>query len=276
MHHPALKHGQNVLCVLNVEQQIVGLSPIFPAPIPEGRTSNEPHHIWMIMLVEPDFQEANAVRDLLWPQVLQRALAIKQTFSPGPVRLAADYMRTQHAEIAYLLRQGFEPYESLYVMQCNAAGPLAEYACPDGVTVCCRKMTIDAEQQAYLQAFNQSSPEHPKTLQKLRTLLHSTVWAKSGMAITAIDAQQQIAGSLLVYRPARRAYGKLEDVFVLPAWRRRGLARYLLQTGLTYAQTLGVQEVRLDVIRSNVSALALYQAMGYTVLTEEVLLGQII
>ena len=54
------------------------------------------------------------------------------------------------------------------------------------------------------------------------------------------------------------------DVAVAPAYRRRGIARTLMQTTLSDAAERGASQIFLEVRASNVPAAALYTALGFT------------
>jgi len=60
---------------------------------------------------------------------------------------------------------------------------------------------------------------------------------------------------------ARTAYVVTLDV--APAWRRKGLARRLMQQIESRAQAAGAQSMALHVFPGNVAALKLYEALGY-------------
>ncbi len=53
------------------------------------------------------------------------------------------------------------------------------------------------------------------------------------------------------------------DVAVHPAWRRRGLARFLLGLALRRAAAAGARVALLEVRAGNAAALALYAALGF-------------
>jgi ribosomal-protein-alanine N-acetyltransferase len=55
----------------------------------------------------------------------------------------------------------------------------------------------------------------------------------------------------------------ISNVAVLPQFRRRGLARRLLERVLERAEDEGAPEATLEVRRSNRPALALYEALGF-------------
>jgi ribosomal protein S18 acetylase RimI-like enzyme len=55
----------------------------------------------------------------------------------------------------------------------------------------------------------------------------------------------------------------LDELFVEPGSRRRGLGRAALEFGLAQAAALGVRAVHLEVERGNESARALYRSLGF-------------
>ena len=58
--------------------------------------------------------------------------------------------------------------------------------------------------------------------------------------------------------------GEVYRLSVLPAARRRGIGRLLLQKGLALEQAAGVTKMFLDVRVSNTPAIALYRSFGFT------------
>jgi ribosomal protein S18 acetylase RimI-like enzyme len=100
------------------------------------------------------------------------------------------------------------------------------------------------------------------------------MWA--GTAVAAFDPQGQLVGSVLAYPDEEKRWGVVDDVFVLPEWRRRGIARRLVGEGIRYLREQGMQEVRLDVVQTNGPAISLYRSMGYVTIDEEVMLGMYI
>ncbi|MNH44698.1 Mycothiol acetyltransferase [compost metagenome] len=66
------------------------------------------------------------------------------------------------------------------------------------------------------------------------------------------------------------AGGVIEDVFVRGAWRRRGIASFLLAEALKYLQGHGLETASLVTGTDNGSALALYHSAGFHTAREEI------
>jgi mycothiol synthase len=63
-----------------------------------------------------------------------------------------------------------------------------------------------------------------------------------------------------------RKRGHTQILFVLPRWRRRGLAKALLAESLEMMRERGLKEATLDVETQNTSGeIQLYESMGYMV-----------
>jgi RimJ/RimL family protein N-acetyltransferase len=54
-------------------------------------------------------------------------------------------------------------------------------------------------------------------------------------------------------------------IALLPAYRGRGIGEALLRAGIDWAQSVGIQKLKLGVFASNKRALALYQKLGFEV-----------
>jgi ribosomal protein S18 acetylase RimI-like enzyme len=79
-------------------------------------------------------------------------------------------------------------------------------------------------------------------------------------SIVAFDRSELVGMALLSRRGSR---GWVSGVGVLPAWRRRGVGRQMMEAVLVRAQQAGVRQVALEVIAQNSPARALYTALGF-------------
>lgn len=73
-----------------------------------------------------------------------------------------------------------------------------------------------------------------------------------------------VAGFAVFCRATEEA--ELRNIAVDPSWRRKGLARALLATGILAMQGCGVRELFLEVRASNQAAIALYTSMDFRAL----------
>jgi len=274
-YHPALADSENVFCVLDPGQQMIGFAPLFPAVTTDDNGVTGPRDIWTIILASPELETAAEVRELLFNSVVRRANQLKAVYGFAQARLAADMMVSQKADIEYLLQKGFEPFEQIYVMGRNTTKTIPTISVRSEMIFQQSKLVSEEEQAAYLGLFNACFPETPKTVDELRFLLQSSLWEK-GSAICAYSSANERVGSILVYWDEQKGYGVTDEVMVLPGWRGQNIAKKLIAEGLRYFKAQGIPEVRLEVKESNRPAVSVYCSMGYRVINQEMLIGKFI
>lgn len=79
------------------------------------------------------------------------------------------------------------------------------------------------------------------------------------------EAEGRLVGTARV-ELAERPYFRIADirrVFVVPDWRRRGVATALMGVAEQAARDGGAKETRLSVVAENEAALRLYETLGY-------------
>lgn len=274
-YHPALKDSENVFCVLTEQQEMVGFAPLFPVMTTDDNGITGPHEMWTVMLANSELETAVQIHDLLFQAVVDRAHQLKTEYGLSQVKLAADMMVSQKADIDYLLQKGFTPFAQIYVMRFDTAQAIPTVKTPTGINFQQSKLATEDEQAAYLAIYNRCFPDSPKTREELLFLLQSSLWEK-GCVIAAYSPAQEIVGTVLQYWNAEAGFAVTDDVMVLPEWRGQKIARCLIREGLNYCRAQGMAEVRLEVKATNAPAVSVYSAMGYRIINQETLLGMLI
>jgi len=182
--------------------------------------------------------------------------------------MAISYPAARQDEIAYFASQGLVKFDALLQMARDLSEPLAALSLPLGVTVRRWAMETQRDRQRYLEVEAAVFPQSPRTLEELVFYMRS--W-DGGSAITAFDDQGDIVGSVMAYWYG--AHAVTEDIFVVPEWRGKGLARYLIGEGIRYLAQNGKGAANLEVRESNQPAVRLYQSLGYRVVNTELQLG---
>lgn len=261
--------------MINEAGQMAGFAPLFPAPVLEGAPVEEPHNIWSVILTDPTTSDRKPVHNLLFEAVLLRAQEIKVDFAPRQVRLAADMMDCQRFDIERLVEKGFSVFQRVLAMQRSLADPVPNVTQPPDISYEASRLESNSKQQAYLEALNRCFPTNPKTNDGLQFQLNSPFWCK-GINFVACDPQGDLVGSILVMVDEDTNRGILDDVFVLPEYRRRGIARRLVVDALRYLKGMAVSKAVLEVLESNIPAVSVYRSAGFTVAQQELHLGIII
>ncbi len=87
----------------------------------------------------------------------------------------------------------------------------------------------------------------------LRDLLRGYVWEEDGLPVGLVN----------VVRKGNTNQWEIGNVSVLPEYRRRGIARKLVEAAVGYTRDRGATQVTLDVIDGNLPAYTLYQKLGF-------------
>lgn len=87
----------------------------------------------------------------------------------------------------------------------------------------------------------------------LRDIMRGYVWEEDGQAV----------GLTNVLRGGNTDQWLIGNVSVLPEYRRRGIARKLVEASVNYARERGASQITLEVIDGNVPAVKLYEALGF-------------
>jgi hypothetical protein len=90
-------------------------------------------------------------------------------------------------------------------------------------------------------------------MDSLQFQLNSPFWEK-GTSIAAFLPQGDLVGSILIHVDVDHSRGILDDVFVLPEYRQRGIAKHLIAESLRYLLSIGVRESTLEVLERNMPA----------------------
>ena len=164
---------------------------------------------------------------------------------------------------------GFGRDRALWQMRAALAGPLTEPALPDGVTV--RPFVPGRDEEPWLEVNRRAFAHHPE----------QGSWSREDLDEREGEPWFDPAGFFLAERPGKlagfhwtkihpageaspAAIGEVYVVGVDPAEQGTGLGRALTLVGLHYLRSRGVPGVLLYVDESNVPAVRLYESLGFT------------
>lgn len=276
-HAPGFENGRNIICAVDHEGWLVGYAAICPAHR-SGKFGGA-HVLWLDLRVDPALVEGDRLRDTLLEQAAARAREIKAALSAERVLLSATYFAAGVSSIEYLLSRGFQYYESTYTMRRNLFDPIPAAPTPEGVEVRSWRMESEAEQRAYLAASASALRDAAWKFGELQHFMKSELWSV-GTTFTAF-AGGEVVGSVMVWYDPNLQWNKerlgfTERLFVIPPWRKRGIANRLLTEGMRYLRRRGMAQAELQLVSDNRRTVVLYEALGYYVYKEEVSLGMVL
>jgi GNAT superfamily N-acetyltransferase len=268
--HPMFENGKNIFCVFDLSNKLIAYSPIVPAPVNDDSDVENPHYLWTDIIFDPFVENIEESMDLLLKKIIERAIEKKASFSQRKTRLASLKFVEEQKGIRYYLSKGFENYDTVYSMNRDLSEAIVVAEFPDDIQVKRWKITTEEDKLKYIYADNLSNPESPISREDLEWNLKKA-WSV-GSAIAAFDKNGQLVGSVMAYWFDKEK-GITEEIFVLPAWRKKGFAQSLVREALVYLKEYDKTSAELEVRKSNEKAINLYKKLGYEIVQEECSLG---
>lgn len=268
---PEFEEGKNVICAFSEEGTLVGYAPVYPVLAAEG--NGYPNILWVEIKVDPDFPDKRPLRDMLFDKMMARSVEIRDKALVKDTKMSCSHYTTETESIDYLLSKGFASCEGIYNMTRDLSEPIAEAAPPEGLKIVEWRMETREERAKYIEAYNIVFPERTWNVEGLEHFMKSDMWV-GGTIITAFDGDD-IAGGVMLYWKTdgeaedgnKQAY--TENIFVMPKWRKKGVASCMIGKGLSYLAQRGAKTALLQVRANNIRALDIYKRMGYKVVKEQ-------
>ena len=117
-------------------------------------------------------------------------------------------------------------------------------------------------------AIDKPIPTHDENVKKQREFVSSLLEEDPGQVLVAVESGE-LVGYLMFQREVRpplemnHKLSYVTDLYVKPKYRRRGVARKLLQSCLNTLREKGATDVQLRVWHMNQGAIALYRQLGF-------------
>lgn len=227
--------------------------------------------IGAVGIVHPEWRR-RGIGTALMLRVQERALE-KRDGKPLFLEMVAREKVAGAAELATSL--GMQPVRYFFYMQCGDLDRLPEPVLPAGIRL--RPLDPSRDAQPYTAAFNDAFSDHwgftEVTLEQVVHWLHSASY-HDGDVTLALDGSDSIVGFCALLFPEmepellKNNPPMVDDLGVVHRFRRRGLGRALLLTGMRRVHAEGHAVVALAVDADNPNkALRLYQSVGFKVVS---------
>jgi GNAT superfamily N-acetyltransferase len=202
--------------------------------------------------------EDAAVKDALKEALIGRAKEIKIQY-PEKRIVMAQYMDTDgHKELGYWLANGFTVYDTIVVFKFDLSRDIPDYPLPDGVEVLPYALNSTEAREKYHQAELAAfdgvawSIPHLKWMQGSQEMTNFCAFSNDGVFL----------GNTSTWRITEER-SATENVFVIPEWRSKGIARSIISTALRHLKEQGKTMATLGTHGNNKKAIRLYTQMGY-------------
>lgn len=261
---PASEGGKNVFCIFE-NNELVGYGALFPQPAAPGSAPEISSMIWIHIRVEPGRGDSEDIQDALYECIYEKSRIYARAWEARSTKLAISYPESRGEEIAFFAGRGLQRFDALLQMCRDLSLPTRAIILPVGITIQRWGMKNNEAKLRYIAASVSAFPQALQTTEDIDFYMRS--W-QGGTPIIAFDPEGEIVGGLMAFWYDKKN-GVTEDIFVLPPWRRQGIASCLVVEGIKFLAEQQVELARLEVKESNTAAVRLYRSLGYQVINRE-------
>lgn len=264
---------ENTYCAVNSEGEIYAFGHVVPdqtwCRIEDS--DNDPDFIHKINLeleINEHYAGAEACLEELLQHLLNKAQEMRDSYPNKKVVVSHNIDSDDYKEMDFYLSKGFVVSRNHIIMKRDLTEPIPDAPLPENIRIKNWKMKTEAEEQQYLKAEGEGDGNGVSwSLNHLR-------WTKSGSewdTFTAFEGDQ-VVGSCMTWGLGENR-GATENIFVLPDWRRKGVAKAVITEALKFLKDKGKTEATLGVFGENEKAIPLYRSLGYKVIDVKIEFG---
>ncbi|MDT3427788.1 ribosomal protein S18 acetylase RimI-like enzyme [Paenibacillus forsythiae] len=259
-----LYHGdfdkRNMFCAVNGEDELLAVAHLM-----KHGTFNAAGHDG-----DPDFirylnyeitfakhVEDEAVKAALTDALIRRSREIKAE-NPEKRIVMAQYIDTDNLkELSYFLARGFTIHDTIVVFKFDLSRDIPRYPLPEDVRVVPFALNNSEALEKYHQAELASFDGVARSMNHLG-------WMQGGPEMTNFCAfsGEQLIGNTSTWKVTEER-SVTENVFVIPDWQKKGVARNMICTALTHLKQQGKTIATLGTHGTNRKAISLYTQIGY-------------
>jgi ribosomal protein S18 acetylase RimI-like enzyme len=259
------ENWENVFCAFDDNQMIAKGQVEVINSVPESHPADSKHTIFLNLKALPGRESDFDLLNSLYDRLHDRALTIKEELSSShqTIFCVGNFSSEVNNNRYFLEEKNFKPHNTLYTMKRDLHQPVQDVALAHGnLKWDFWKMETLEEEKEYLAVECEIWPDVALGERRLHEYKGNEDW-------TAISVRQN--GNIIACTMAWKdeEIGVIEDVFVREAWRKQGIARFLLTKALLYLKGKGLGEAHLMVDTENEKALNLYKSVGFEVVEEE-------
>lgn len=259
-----LYHGdfdrKNMFCAVNGEGEILAVAHLMPhdsffAAGHEGDKSFISYLTFEINFAEHAGDEQ--IRDALIEALLGRTREIRAEYPDKRIVLAqyidADDLRV----LGDYLAQGFTLHDTIVVYKFDLTQEIPVYTLPEGVVIRPYKLDNNVAQEQYHQA-------ELASFDGMAWSMNHLGWMQGAQEMMNFGAfaGERLLGNTSTWRISD-GHNATENVFVIPEWRSKGVARGIICTALAYLKQEGKTVATLGTHGGNQKAIRLYTQLGY-------------
>jgi ribosomal protein S18 acetylase RimI-like enzyme len=253
---------ENIFCAVNYKEEILGVGHL------------EPHDTWnlvdktdpatdficklrMVISLNPLFSAVSSLKADLLTSLNERASKIRAQYPDKKIRVFTWLDADEYEEINFYLSKGFLAYSNFLVLSCDLTRDIPDFPKPEGIRAINRKMETEEDLRQYHEAETVAFNGIVWSMNLLKWYTGAPEWVNF-----LAYCEDRIIGSVMTWMISEER-SATENIFVLPGWGGRGIAKYLITEALKYLKSQGKSIATLGVNGDNRKAISLYMSLGY-------------
>ncbi len=253
---------ENIFCAVNFKDEILGVGHL------------EPHDSWNLIdktdlapefacklkagiSLNPCFSSMSNLKAALLACLLKRAEEIKIQYPDRKIRVITWLNSNENKQMDFFLSKGFLAYSNSLVLCYDLTQEIPDVPKPEGVETVIRALNTEEDLRQYHEAESIAFDGVIWSMNLLRWYTGAPEWVQ----FAAFCEGRFIANVMTWMISEERS--ATENIFVLPGWNGRGVAKYLITGALKYLKDRGKSIATLSVSGDNRKAISLYVSLGY-------------
>ncbi len=264
--------AENIFCAVNEQGDILGVGHLQPHDTwflieNKNMSSDFIYKLWLDITINPEFTVPESVKDDLMHILVIRAKELKRNYPEKRINVIKFIDSRDNEEIDYFLSKGFVVYCNNLVLKRDLTGEIPDVPQIEGINVINWRMSSEEEKRKYLAAEASANSGVCWSFNLLQWYSFGPEWN----TFTAFHGQEPVGSTMTWMITDERS--STENVFVVPDWRKKGVAKLVITETLKFLKNNGKKIATLCVYGDNKPAIALYKSLGYKIYYINVELG---
>jgi Acetyltransferases len=253
---------ENIFCAINSNEEILGVGHIEPHDTwnlinRDDVSSDFVYKMVLCISLNPQFSYSENLKDDLLKRLIDRAIEIREQYPHKKIRVFKWLSSEDYNEIDFYLSQGFVAFQNSIVMKYDLSQRIPDIRKPEGITVNMSKLESEEELKQYHEAESIAFSGIVWSMNLLRWYRGGPEW----ICFSVFNENHLIGSSMTWMITEERS--AIENIFVMPEWRNKNIAKYMITEALKYLKNKGKSIATLSVHGDNKPAISLYNSLGF-------------
>nr|WP_259545078.1 GNAT family N-acetyltransferase [Heyndrickxia oleronia] len=238
---------ENIFCAVDSEENIYGVGHIVPDQTwlvidNINKPSDFEHKLNLDISINEEIESPQSIQADLLTCLLKRAKELREKYPEKKVRVIHYIPSEEIEQIDFYISKGFDTRRTHLVMKRDLTKDIQDYPLPMNLRIKKWEMASQAEEEQYLKA------EARGDLYGVSWSLNHLRWTKNGKEWDTFTVfnDNEVVGSVMTWGLGKER-SATENIFVLPEWRRKGIAKAVITEALRFLKNKGKSEATLSI-----------------------------